>query len=307
MNKIILYGLGKRGKGIYEYLKCIGCEDIIYGFCDRRAKEIEEIWMGKKVYLPKEIEEDVKYCITLIDNDKRKEIQNIIGKENCIEFGELADLLNIDRVKFNRDFCAFYHIDNMNSYFEQAENEQEIGMFWNFDTKFYDMFQKLDLSKVIELACGHGRHVTHYLDRASEITLVDILQENIDFCRERLGENKKIKFYKNNGYDLEELNSDEYSALFTYDAMVHFEMMDIYQYLKDIYRVLKKGGKALFHHSNNTDDYKGSFFSSVHGRSFMNKEIFAYLAYRVGFIVLEQSVIDWAGVKGLDCLTLLEK
>ena len=27
--------------------------------------------------------------------------------------------------------------------------------------------------------------------------------------------------------------------MFTYDSMVHFEMMDIYEYLKDIYRVLK--------------------------------------------------------------------
>ena len=305
MDKIVLYGLGKRGKGIYNYLKSIGCEDIIYGFCDRKAKEIGETWEGVKVYFPEKIEEGVRYCITLLDNDKRKEIQNMIGVENCIEFGEVADLLNIDRVKFNRDFCAFYHIDDMNSYFEQAENEQ--GIFWSLDSTFYNMFQKLDLSRVIELACGHGRHVTNYLDRATEITLVDILQENIDFCRERFGDNEKIKFYKNNGYDLKELDSDRYSALFTYDAMVHFEMMDIYQYLKDIYRVLKKGGRALFHHSNNTDDYKGSFFSSVHGRSFMNKEIFAYLAYRVGFIVLEQSVIDWAGVKDLDCLTLLEK
>lgn len=41
--------------------------------------------------------------------------------------------------------------------------------------------------------------------------------------------------------------------------MVHFEMINIYRYLKDIFRVLKPGGMALIHHSNNLDDYKASF------------------------------------------------
>lgn len=70
-------------------------------------------------------------------------------------------------------------------------------------------------------------------------------------------------------------------------------MMDIYEYLKDIYRVLIPGGKALLHHSNNTSDYKASFANAPHGRSFMSKDVFAYLAYRAGFDVLEQKVIDW--------------
>ena len=52
--------------------------------------------------------------------------------------------------------------------------------------------------------------------------------------------------------------------------MVHFEMIDIYRYLKDIFRVLKPGGMALIHHSNNSDDYKASFTNSIYGRSFMS-------------------------------------
>ena len=60
------------------------------------------------------------------------------------------------------------------------------------------------------------------------------------------------------------------------------------------------------HHSNNTSDYKASFANAPHGRSFMSKDVFAYLAYRAGFDVLEQKVIDW-GIKDLDCIPLIQK
>ena len=41
----------------------------------------------------------------------------------------------------------------------------------------------------------------------------------------------KVQYYRNNGFNLEQLPSEEYTALFSYDAMVHFEMIDIYEYL----------------------------------------------------------------------------
>ena len=159
---------------------------------------------------------------------------------------------------------------------------------------------------VIELACGRGRHVPHYLQKAGKVTLVDILEENISACKKRFVDEKNISYYCNNGYNLAELETGKYTSLFCYDAMVHFEMLDIYEYLKDIYRVLIPGGKVLIHHSNNTSDYKASFANAPNGRSFMSKDIFAYLAYRAGFEILEQEIIDW-GIKNLDCISLIQK
>lgn len=72
-------------------------------------------------------------------------------------------------------------------------------------------------------------------------------------------------------------------------------------------RILRKGGKALFHHSNNTDRYDVTFSSGRHGRNYMSKQLFAHLADRAGLRVVEQHVIDWAGEKELDCVTLVEK
>lgn len=36
----------------------------------------------------------------------------------------------------------------------------------------------------------------------------------------------------------------------------------------------------MIHHSNNDENYKASFNNTKHGRNYMNKDIFAYLAYR---------------------------
>lgn len=71
--------------------------------------------------------------------------------------------------------------------------------------------------------------------------------------------------------------------------------------------VLVSGGRALFHHSNNSADYRITFSTGQSGRNYMRKQLFAYLAVRAGFKVLEQHVIDWGDKKNLDCLTLLEK
>lgn len=244
--KIVLYGAGRRGKACYQFLKNNNYEDMIYAFCDKNANEIRNI-EDKKVYLLKELpeEDSLIYCLTIKDAEEKKRIQKELGVKKCIEFEELPELLGVDKVQFNRGFCAYIHEVNMHDYFEKAETEESLDLFWNKNSDFYKMFKKLDLANVIELACGKGRHVSHYMDEAGTITLVDILEQNINICKRRFSNIGKVKFYKNDGYDLKELEANTYTSLFTYDAMVHFELLDIYEYLKDIYRVLKRGGYGL--------------------------------------------------------------
>ena len=206
---------------------------------------------------------------------------------------DLALLLEVDRPVFYRELCAFEHLHT--EYFQSAESDEWLDVFWGKNSVFFHMFQQLDLSNVIELACGQGRHVPQY----------------IELCKIRFQDHTHIHYYCNNGYNLQALESEQYSSLFSYDAVVHFEMLDIYEYLKDIYRVLVPGGMVLIHHSNTDNDYKISFHSGVYNRNFMSKKLFAYLSYRAGFEVVKQKVIDW-GLgeelrKNLDCITLLRK
>lgn len=306
--KIIIYGAGERGRGFYNFFEKHGKQEMVIGFCDRNYAVIENL-KGKKVMSFEEAARyQVPFLISIVDKTAVNEIKGMI-EENHLEWITLDDLataFGLDKVTFNREFCADFHVKGMNRYFEEAEAITAVECFWGEKSPFFDKFKKLNLENVIELACGRGRHVPHYLQIAEHVTLVDILEENITYVKKRFADEKKISYYCNNGYNLADLETGKYTALFCYDAMVHFEMMDIYEYLKDIYRVLTPGGMVLIHHSNNTSDYRASFANAPHGRSFMSKDIFAYLAYRTGFEVLEQEVIDW-GIKDLDAISLIQK
>lgn len=305
--QLIIYGLGKRGKIYYNFFKEKGLDGCIKGFCDSRYLELGG-YDGKRCYGYDEAKAmKIPFLISIKDPCDFSEIEVQVKQDGnkSYKMDNIADYLEKDKVVFNRDFVAFFHVNDMENYFKEAE-ETSIR-FWALDSYFYKYFNQLDLSNVIELACGRGRHVLQYIDKAESITLVDILEKNINICRERFKTCNNIHYYCNNGFNLEQLLSNTYTALFSYDAMVHFEMLDIYEYLKDIHRVLRGGGRALIHHSNYDGDYTASFINAPHGRSYMNANIFSYLSSRCGFRILDQRIIPWGEYKQLDCITLLEK
>lgn len=313
MKNIILCGAGNRGNELYLFLNYISeelnCVRII-AVIDREKK-----MLGETEVLRPEAISDLDSKALFIITPESEEIRNyykalLQGKEFVLydEKFDLTEVLGIDRTTLNRERCAFLHINGMNEYFDEAEGKELLNVFWGEGSVFRWLFQRLDLSNVIELACGRGRHVPNYISSAGHITLVDILQKNIDICRSRFRDYENISYYKNQGYDLSELNDEEYTSIFSYDAMVHFELLDINSYLNDFYRVLKPGGKVLVHHSNYDAIYNGRYGRSLsYGRAFMNYKIFSHLAIHAGFIVLDQQLLRWNDFPDMDCVTLLEK
>ncbi len=314
MDKIVIFGAGKEAKSSFNFLKYLGLEDHIYGFCDNKITDDTE----ESSFLEKPLRSYKFYAKSkhiFVVGVKKKEFKEQIKKQ-LEDNGETyyTDIRSwlidagMDPIKCDRYYCAFFHQDSMEEYYETVESDDMMNVFWHTNSVFSQYFERLDLESVIELACGRGRHVRKYVELAGHITLVDILGKNINFCKDRYNTVDKISYYKNNGFNLEELESNSYTSLFCYDAMVHFEMFDIYEYLKDFHRVLRAGGLALLHHSNNTD-YKATFGTAndKHGRAFMSKELFAYLAYKAGFEIVEQKIIDWGNVSNLDCVSLIRK
>lgn len=324
MKKIIICGIGNRCKEIYPFMKYLLKKKYatILGGIDTNSeiKFFDKFSVWNPEVLDNEIggsmDPDIVYFITPESEDIISFYKNKLKDKSYVVYENrqsLARLLDISITEINREFCAYNHINGMNKYFTIAEEQFAIDIFWSRESIFKQLFDTMDISNVIELACGRGRHIGQYIEKADHVTLVDILEENIDICKERMKMNEeKISYYKNNGFDLHDLLSESYSAVFCYDAMVHFELLDINNYLKDIFRVLQRGGKALLHHSNYDafyDVYYGN--SPIHGRAFMNYKIFAYLALQAGFRILRQEIIDWGENEKravhLDCITLLEK
>lgn len=314
--KIILCGVGNRCREIYPFIKYLVENKHVGRICgaidiNPDIQNIDDLPVSRPEILDDYAEDGTIFFITVSDKDIIQFYRERIGDKPCVIYENirsLAKLFDLDLTELRRDFCAYRHISGMDDYFLEAEETYSINIFWEEESPFKQQFNKLDYSNIIELACGRGRHVNKYIEYAGYVTLVDILQKNIDICKERFKNYTNISYYKNNGFDLHNLSSESYSALFCYDAMVHFELLDISNYLKEIFRVLHRGGKALLHHSNYDAFYDGTYANSICGRAFMNYKIFAYLALQAGFRVLKQEVIDWpGGAVQLDCITLLEK
>ena len=204
------------------------------------------------------------------------------------------------REEIKRDWAAA-------PYYDLAE--QNLWPFWSDDRPFLRLFRTLDRSEMVELACGHGRHAAHARDHHpfGRLTLVDVNEQNIAFCRRRFAGDSRFQYLVNSGSDLAALRSAGYSAIFCYDAMVHFEYDDVFAYLAESHRILREGGRALLHHSNYDGSPGTRYSDNPHWRNFMSARLFAHAAMRCGFTVVEQHLLDWAGVTNLDCVTLLEK
>lgn len=188
-----------------------------------------------------------------------------------------------------------------NPYYEEAENWLKV--FWDEGRPALELFRRLDLTAVAELACGHGRHAEQIVDRAGLLVVVDVHASNVDFCRARLAQHENVDFVVNNGYDFQPLSADLLTAIFCYDAMVHFPGDVVESYLRDTSRVLRPGGLALYHHSNIDAPYG----VNPHSRNRMTREEFGRLSQAAGLEVVESRLLTWGGVPELDCLTLVRK
>jgi cyclopropane fatty-acyl-phospholipid synthase-like methyltransferase len=106
---------------------------------------------------------------------------------------------------------------------------------------------------------------------------------------------------------LPEIRSNSVTAVFSYDSMVHFEMQTVAAYLMEVSRILRKGGKVLFHHSNLTENPEGKFTENPGWRNYMTADIMRHLASRSHLRVLSQTVLGWNVLPHLDMLTCLQK
>jgi ubiquinone/menaquinone biosynthesis C-methylase UbiE len=108
--------------------------------------------------------------------------------------------------------------------------------------RVYEMAEGEPLDRVLDIGCGPGVTVEHFLKKGSEIHGIDIAENMIRACRERFGDSPRTHFSVGK---IEEIDSPE----------GHFDLvicMGVVEYLKDddvplreMFRVLRPGGAAI--------------------------------------------------------------
>jgi ubiquinone/menaquinone biosynthesis C-methylase UbiE len=191
------------------------------------------------------------------------------------------------------------------SYFDVAER----GMEGEWQSLVWPMLraQSIDYSHTLDLAAGHGRNSVKLLRFAQNITIVDLNEENIAYCKKRFAGDNRFRFVKNDGVVIPDVDDNSITFFYTFDSMVHFDLEIVQSYVKEAFRVLVASGTAFFHYSNYVRAPGADFRMNPHWRNFMSKSLFEHLALRAGFTIMASTTCSWAGIADLDAITLVRK
>ena len=111
-----------------------------------------------------------------------------------------------------------------------------------------------DRGKILEIGCGRGR-ILKYLSAQkpdAEFIGVDVSKEMID--RAYLLPN--VKYIVGNGADLRPFKNEYFDVVFSYIVFQHLPRRFTDAYVKEVARVLKKGGLFVFQMQTTTDKQK---------------------------------------------------
>lgn len=230
-----------------------------------------------------------------------------VGRQIVREKDVRPLLLDDEEETIRRSIADCTVPNEWNNYFKDAE--PEIQHEWR--NTIWPRIQNADFDTVLELAPGAGRNTQMLLPLAREIYLVDVNEYALDKCRKRFASHAgaaRLHYYKNDGCSLSEIPDASVTFIYTWDSMVHFDKLVIRSYLAEFARVLKPGGTGFVHHSNyGTVTPRVDFKNNPQWRSNMTADLFRQYCGAQGLDCYDQTLIDWAEHKELDCISLFRK
>lgn len=167
---------------------------------------------------------------------------------------------------------------------------------------------------LLEIGPGGGRFTELLLPKCRRLIAVDTSSTMLELLRERFGADAPIEYRLGDGLGLGGVADSSVDAAFSYGVFVHLQHWDTYNYLRELHRVLKPGGKAVIQHANTFSELGWQVFENEvpkqlnrHKLPFTftlnSPEIMGELARRAGLEPVE-SLTD---VVRRDCITLLTK
>ena len=231
------------------------------------------------------------------------------------------ELLGVNNIEID-ELCWIYKKNKFKNIDEQRQwNDESMwsegGHEWSksfgttenlWNKHIFDDIKEFRNKKILEIAPGHGR-ITQFLSiLASELLVVDLNENCIKKTKEKL-DHHVLGYFVNNGNNLPNIRDNSQDLVFSFDSFVHIHKNVIDDYLSEIYRVLKVGGKGYIHHSWLYGGEDLSFLNYA-GRASMTPEIFKSLVEKHNMVIVEQKEIKFEPLgswDGTDCITIFQK
>lgn len=154
---------------------------------------------------------------------------------------------------------------------------------------------------ILEIGAGGGRFTDVLLPKCNKLIATDTSPTMVSLLRERFGNDPKLELVLLDGKGLTSISDNTVDAGFSYDVFVHLPHRDIFNYLCELERVLRPGGKAIIHHANT--------FSELGWKKFLDSVDLAHHAFESQgtFMLMTPMIMEEftkrAGLVFEDCLT----
>lgn len=163
---------------------------------------------------------------------------------------------------------------------KQNPKENYLGEEWKdprdeIRKKFVDPFLIKEKKMIsLEIGPGGGKWTEVLLELSEQVFCVDISQEMLDRVKTRFPKNAALKILRTDGITLSGIPKNCLHFFFSYDTFVHLEPRDIYNYLKQIYSLMKPGAIGVVHYSNvlSKDGWK-KLVASIYPDNLLNRRI----------------------------------
>ncbi len=162
----------------------------------------------------------------------------------------------------------------------------------------------LPVGNLLEIAPGFGRWTSYLLEYVrGRYTGVDLSQSCVEYCKERFSGSSNTAFLVNDGLSLDSVEDGLFDFVFSFDSLVHANLVVHQTYIPQILRKLTPNGVAFIHHSNWAQS--GSIKANVHCRAEdVSAAAYAEIVKQAGGHVMLQECLNWGTEEKIDAFTL---
>jgi ubiquinone/menaquinone biosynthesis C-methylase UbiE len=167
---------------------------------------------------------------------------------------------------------------------------------------------------MLEIGPGAGRFTEILLPKCKRLIAVDTSETMLELLRERFPDDQRIEYIESDGDGLGAVPDDSVDGAFSYGVFVHLQHWDIFNYLAELRRVLRPGGRAIIQHSNTLSELGWQKFLGQVPRQ-LNRHKLPF-TFTVNTPELMREFVTRAGLECVDtvtnvarrdCITLIRK